>query len=59
VSRSEWAVQSSDGTVYKVGTYRDGKYRPGTLRKAFREWWLLRREEPKARIVRAKVRAKG
>jgi hypothetical protein len=48
----EWAVLSEDGIAYVVGTYCDGEYRPGSLRRAIREWWLLRRDEPKARIVR-------
>jgi hypothetical protein len=50
--RKEWAVLSEDGIAYTVHTYRDGVRHPGTFRKALREWWLLRRHEPKARIVR-------
>jgi hypothetical protein len=56
-SRREWAVLSEDGCVYSVGIWRDGEYHPGTFRKAFREWRLLRRDEPKVRIVRKTRRA--
>lgn len=51
--RLRWGVLSEDGTVYDVGRWRNGQKRhDGALWLAIREWWLLRRHEPGAKVVR-------
>jgi hypothetical protein len=53
--RPHYGVLSEDGRVYNVGRWKGGKLRhDGALWLAIRECALLRRSEPRARVVRLK-----